>query len=70
MPHVACKAHSGGRKRVVFWELEFCGENTALEWGAFGALDQSFPSEHVLLGDWASGDSLRRVPSEVLILMF
>jgi hypothetical protein len=61
--------HSRWAQRVVLGEFELCGEDTTLERGTSGALDQSFPVEHVIFGDWACGDALGRVGGEVLVFV-
>lgn len=55
------KLHSRGAQRIVLGELELGCKHTTLEGSVAGALDQSFPIEHVILRDGASRDTFRRV---------
>lgn len=49
MPHPTTdEFHRRRTERVVLGEFELGGENTALEGGALGSLDQGFPVEHVV----------------------
>lgn len=65
----ADELHRRWAERVVFGELELCCEDATFEGCFFRALDQSFPVEHVIFGDWAGGDSLWWVGGEVLVLV-
>lgn len=67
MPHFNHELHLGRRKRIVFWEFEFCGEDTAFEGRAFGALDQSFPEEHVVFCYGAGSYAFWRVGGEPFV---
>lgn len=61
--------HRRGAERIISGELELCGENTAFERRFFGALNQSFPVEHVIFGDGAGSDSLWWVGGEVFVFV-
>lgn len=65
----ADKLHRRWTERVVLGELQLGGENAALERRAFGALDQRFPVEHVILGDGAGGDAVGGVGGEVFVFV-
>jgi hypothetical protein len=68
MPHICNKLHFRRCKRIVLWETEFSGEDAAFKRGAFGALDERFPDEHVVFVDGAGGYAFRRIVGERAIL--
>ena len=67
MPHIHDKLHLRRRERVVFWKLEFRGEDAAFEGCAFGPLNEGFPQEHVVFVDGAGGDAFGWVRGEGLV---
>ena len=69
MPYVAQKLHCRWRKWIVFGELEFGGEDTALERGAVRSLDESFPDEDVIFGNGTGGDSFWRRGGEKFVFV-
>lgn len=69
MPDVHEELHARGRKRVVLWELQLSGEDAALERRVFGALDEAFPVEEVVLGDGAGGDAVRGIVGQSAVLL-
>ncbi len=60
MPDITQELHAWRIQWIVFGELEFCGEDSAFERGAFGTLDQSFPEEYVVFRYRAGGDAIGR----------
>lgn len=69
MPHVGEELHGRRSKGIVLGELELGGEDTALEGGALGALDEALPVQEVVLGDGAGGDALGGVVGEGAVLL-
>lgn len=70
VPHsTSDELHGRRAQRIVFWELELGCKDTTLEGSTSGALDQSFPVEHVILRDGASRDALGWVCGKVLVLV-
>lgn len=70
MPHSATNEFHGRRaQRVILGKLQFSGEDPTLKGSAFGALDKSFPVEHVVLRHRACGDTLWGVGGEILVFM-
>lgn len=61
--------HRRWAEGVVAWELELGGENSAFEGCFFGALDQRFPVEHVIFGNWAGGYALGWVCGKVFVFV-
>lgn len=69
MPHVGEKLHRRRRQRIVLGKLELCGKNAALKGSSFGALDEAFPVQQVVLGDGAGGDAFGRVVCEGAVFL-
>lgn len=67
MPNVDEELHLWRRERVIFWELEFRGEDAVFEGCALGTLDQRFPDEHVVFADGAGGDAFGRVRGQPFV---
>lgn len=67
MPYLPQKAHRWWVEGIIFWKLEFGGENAAFEGGAVGALDEGFPEEDVVFGDRAGGYAVGGVGGEVFV---
>ena len=69
MEDLAQELHGRGGKRVVLGELELGRENTALERGSLGPLDERLPLQQVVFGDGASSDAIGRIVSQRAILL-
>ncbi len=56
MPDVAQELHAGRVEWVVLGELELGWEDATFEGSAVRPLDQGFPEEDIIFGNWSGSD--------------